>query len=125
MSKRKLSEQFRPDVCLTACVPTYYPKAAVDQFDKPRVPVSVHESDGLKLILGTPDPLSLEQPDVQIERRAHGWAVFVHPVAGGDPCGAVYFHDDGRSWFVRESDADIGTPRLQLADECPAEIDLA
>ena len=37
---------------------------------------------------------------VQVERRPNGWAIFLHPIGGGDPSGYVYFLDDGRSFVL-------------------------
>lgn len=130
---------FTPDVTTVVRVPTYYGarklmnpevpltskyQGGVDEFDKPKIPIAIHEAEGLKLVLGTNDTQSLEHPTVQIERRPNGWAIFLQPLPDGDLCGTVYFHDDGRSWFVHEwllctSDEQ----KLQVVENTPEEID--
>jgi hypothetical protein len=71
-------------------------------FGNPYVPVLVCEAAGVRVVLGTHDYENLEQPDIQIERRPNGWAIFLHPVGGSDESGYVYFLDDGRSFLVPE-----------------------
>jgi hypothetical protein len=91
-------------------VPTYLANMPVKHvgaddnpdFGDPNVPVLIHESAGVRIVLGTHDYEDLEKPDVQIERRPNGWAIFLHPVGGGDESGFVYFLDDGRSFLVPE-----------------------
>src|SRR5262245_24362830 len=95
---------------LVLMVPTYYgatygdPELFTDkeEFDEPHVPVLVRQAAGVRVVLGTNDFEDLEKPDIQIERRPNGWAIFLHPVGGGDPTGLVYFLDDGRSFLVPE-----------------------
>lgn len=70
-------------------------------FGGPYVPIIIREADGVRIVLGTHDYDDSYKPDVQIERRPNGWAIFLHPSAG-DPCGYVYFLDDGRSFLVPE-----------------------
>lgn len=84
----------------------------MEEFSEPNVPVLVHEAAGVRVVLGTHDYDEMEKPDIQIERRAHGWAIFLHPEGGGDPSGYVYFLDDGRSYLVREHHG--STPAIQL-----------
>jgi len=82
-------------------------------FGPPYVAVVVHEAEGVRVVLGTHDRHSGEYPDIQIERRANGWAIFLHPVGGCDPSGYVYFLDDGRSFI--EMERQLGpTPVLQV-----------
>ena len=71
-------------------------------------------------MLGTDDFEDREKPDIQIERRPKGWAIFLHPSAG-DPSGIVYFLDDGRSYLLPE----IGSGSIEVLDdhEEPSEID--
>jgi hypothetical protein len=70
-------------------------------FGSPYVPVLIREVAGVRIVLGTHDCEDPDKPDVQIERRPNGWAIFLHPSAG-DPCGYVYFLDHGRSFLVPE-----------------------
>ena len=91
-------------------VPTYYgnahgkeiPKECLPEFGDPCIPVLVREAEGIRVVLGSHDYEDTSVPDVQIERRPKGWAIFLHPLAGSDPSGSVYFHDDGRSFVVPE-----------------------
>jgi hypothetical protein len=90
-------------------VPTYYGTAHCKQnvvdlpdFDSPNVPVLIHEAEGVRIVLGTHDFNDMDKPDIQIERRPKGWAIFLHPVGGGDASGYVYFLDDGRSFLLKE-----------------------
>ena len=91
-------------------VPTYYGAANCKQnivgdlpdFDAPNVPVLIHEAEGVRIVLGTHDFNDREKPDIQIERRPKGWAIFLHPVGGGDASGYVYFLDDGRSFLLKQ-----------------------
>ena len=95
---------------LKICVPTYYGETPSRmrvlpgdcEFGNPYVPVLAHEADGLRIVLGSHE-LYADVPDIAIERRAKGWAVFLHPVGLGDPSGYVYFLDDGRSFLVKEN----------------------
>jgi hypothetical protein len=74
----------------------------------------------VRVVLGSHDPED-PMPDVQIERRPNGWAIFLHPLGGSDPCAHVYFHDDGRSWLLKEQ---VGpTPELIEVEDLPREID--
>ena len=90
-------------------VPTYYGTANCKQkvvgdpldFDEPNVPVLIHEAEGVRIVLGTHDFNDREKPDIQVERRPNGWAIFLHPVGGGDASGYVYFLDDGRSFLLK------------------------
>ncbi len=91
-------------------------------YGEPSVPILVHEDRGVRILLGSHDPDGL-MPDIQIERRPHGWCIFLNPQGGGDPCALVYFHDDGRSWLYKEKAG--SAPELQEVDGIPAEIDAA
>lgn len=118
-----------PDVSIVMNVPIYLGDAEVtrqskgDDFSQEKVPVTIFEAEGVKIVLGVESGGEVCKPDVQIERRPNGWAIFLHPLAGCDPCGVVYFHDDGRSFFVHESEYENGTPRLEVAKNRPKEID--
>lgn len=97
---------------LRLLVPTYYRHANSDEreakevgssdFGLPIVPVLVHPADGLRIVLGSHDINDLSKPDIQIERRRNGWAVFLQPIPRGDTAGYVYFLDDERSFLVRD-----------------------
>ena len=53
-------------------------------------------------MLGSHDFNDVDKPDIQIERQPNGWVIFLHPLGGSDAAGTVYFHDDGRSYLVKE-----------------------
>jgi hypothetical protein len=88
-------------------------------FAPPLVPVLIHEADGVRLVLGTHDYDDRTKPDVQIERRPHGWAIFLHPEAG-DSVGCAYYLDDGRSFFLPER---FMEDRFEIVDDIPPELD--
>jgi len=88
-------------------VPTYHAEMAAkagltdnNDFGEPSVPVLICDAEGVRIVLGTHDYKDFSKPEVQIERRPNGWAIFLNPVAGGDTSGLVYFLDDGRSFLV-------------------------
>jgi hypothetical protein len=91
-------------------VPTYHGAVVAggsgdpqrEDFDEPYAPVLVRDADGVRILLGSHDDADVDRPDVQIERRPRGWAIFLHPVGGSDPSGYVYFLDDGRSYLLPE-----------------------
>jgi hypothetical protein len=90
--------------CLS--VPTFYghreSRTSDDpDFAEPYVPVAVGEADGVRLMLGSDDSNDDEKPEIQIERRPHGWAIFLHPTAF-DSVANIYFLDDGRSFLLPE-----------------------
>jgi hypothetical protein len=112
--------------------PTYYGNAdeakvaaaGLSEFDDPYFPVLVRPADGLRIILGSHDYFDMTKPDIQIERRPNGWAIFLHPLGGSDASGYVYFMDDGRSFIVPENDVGPTPPIRMLArDEVVEEID--
>lgn len=95
------------DLELELDVPTYYGDRPDlhphrKEFDDPSIPVLVRPAEGVRVVLGTHDYTDLHKPDVQIERRPNGWAIFLHPCGGGDPSGVVYFLDDGQSFVIPE-----------------------
>ncbi len=97
---------------LTGNGPGAVPQASEDSdFGPPFVPVVIHEAEGVRIVLGTHDRLTGEHPDIQLERRPDGWAIFLHPVGASDPSAYVYFLDDGRS-FVEKSRALGATPAM-------------
>jgi hypothetical protein len=93
---------------LKLLVPTYYgamyAKAESCQdkndSDPPFVPVLIREAEGVHVVLGTHDFDDRSKPDIQIERRPNGWAIFLNPLPGGDTSGLIYLLDDGRSLLV-------------------------
>ena len=115
-------------------VPTYYGSAFAErddarelpEFGKPTAPILAHRAEELRIVLGTHDFEDELAPDIQIERRPNGWAIFLHPMGGGDPCGFLYFLDDGRS-FLMKGVANTGTPEIEtlgLDDDLPGIDDL-
>lgn len=108
----------------TFCVPTFYPSACDgdEPFGEPAVPIVAYEQDGLRVILGSDDTGNETAPDIHIERRRNGWAIFLHPVGDGDPSGYVYFLDDGRSFVVPDGGS---TPAIavQSFESVTAELD--
>jgi hypothetical protein len=102
-------------------VPTYYghaypdaiAKGLIPEFTKPFIPVLARPADGLRIVLGSHEFFDTDIPDVQIERRPNGWAVFLHPLGGSDASGYVYFLDDGRSFVVPENGA---TPTIKTTE---------
>lgn len=90
-------------------VPTYHPNqpTGTEEYGAPHYKIAACPADGLKLVLGTEDWQDLTCPDVQIERRHAGWAIFLHAEPGGDVKGMSYFMDDGRSYFQLENFSDM------------------
>ena len=104
-------------------VPTYVgeqQRATRADYAEPHVPVLVYEDRGVRIVLGTHERQALA-PDMQIERRPHGWAIFLNPMPGSDPSALVYFHDDRRSWISKLAGGP--TPVLIEVDDVPPEID--
>ena len=101
-------------------VPTYYGHAYADavldglipESGKPFVPIALQEMEGLRLVLGSSEPIA-DAPDIHLERRPNGWALFLHPESGGDPSGYVYLIDDGRSFIVPERGT---TPAIEICE---------
>lgn len=83
------------------------------EYGDPHVQVLVREAEGVRIVLGTHDHEDLDKPDIWVERQPQGWVIFLHPDAGGDPCGYVYFLDDGRSFLVKETYA---TPPIEIIE---------
>jgi hypothetical protein len=77
-------------------------KGTKPEFGTPYLPVLVHSADGVRVVLGTHQFLDVDAPDIAIERQPRAWAIFLHPIGGGDPVGYIYFLDDGRSYLLRE-----------------------
>jgi len=93
-------------------------------FGEPNVPVLIREGDGVRIVLGSHDYNDYTKPDVHIERRPYGWAMFLHPLGGCDPSGSVYFLDDGRSFLLRANDI-RSTEVIEVleANECVPGLD--
>jgi hypothetical protein len=87
----------------------------MEEFSAPHVPILVHEAEGVRIVLGTHDYDEMDKPDIQIERRANGWAVFLHPLGGSDASGFIYFLDDGRSYLLKEH-AGGPTPEIEVLE---------
>lgn len=113
-------------------VPTYNASAFAKEveagerpdFGDPYVPVVVRDAAGVRIVLGSHDYFDCDAPDIQIERRPNGWAIFLHPMGGGDPSGQAYFLDDGRSFVIPESHLGSTPPIVALkSDETVSEID--
>jgi hypothetical protein len=86
---------------------------------EPHVPVLIGDAEGIRLLLGTNDWNDYEKPDICIERRPHGWMIFVHHNAG-DAVGFLIMLDDGRTLYVHEYGAD---PRMEELYEIPQDLD--
>ena len=92
------------------------------EYDSPEVPVVVRPADGVRIVLGTHDFWDTSFPDIQIERRAGGWAIFLHAVPGDDPSGYVYFLDDGSSYVDIEYGSSVPLRFLE-EEEFPPGLD--
>lgn len=77
------------------------------------MPVLIYREAGVRIVLGTHDDGQLDKPDIQIERRPNGWAIFLHPIGGGDPSGIVFFLDDGRSFLTPDG---LSSGRIAVLD---------
>ncbi len=86
------------------------------EFGPPYVPVVIREAEGIRIVLGSNDYDDMHAPDIQIERRPRGWAIFLRPVGGGDVSGFVYFVDDGRSFLLPENGLG-STPAIEVVEE--------
>jgi hypothetical protein len=106
-------------------IPTYIGSQPHDEqdnppdFAEPRVPVLVHESEGIRVLMGTHNWQDWDKPDIQIERRPHGWAVFIHPNAG-DPVAFLYMLDNGKTYLMPEKYTE---PALEVIDDTPSDLD--
>jgi hypothetical protein len=108
-------------------VPTYYgmmyakidPHQNKEDFGEPVVPVLIRHAEGVRVVLGTHDFEDMTQPDIQIERRPQGWAIFLHPNGGGDASGMVYFLDDGRSYILPDGLPSDEIRFVQFQEEIP------
>jgi hypothetical protein len=110
-------------------VPTYVGELTAEErgpgvdpdFDKPYVPVRVSDAAGIRLILGTDDERDREKPEIVVERRPHGWAIFINS-NGDETVGVIFMLDDGRTMLLREPYVD--SP-ISDVDDIPAELDRA
>jgi hypothetical protein len=89
----------------------------VAEFGDPQVPVVVRDADGIRIVLGSHDYWAKDVPDVQIERRPGGWAIFLHPVGGSDASGYAYFLDNGLSYLVPETGYGATPQIMMLRDD--------
>ena len=94
----------------------------LEEFDSPEVPIVIRPADGVRIVLGTHDFWDTNFPDIQIERRPGGWAVFIHAVPGDDPTGFVYILDDGRSYANIEYGSSLPLRFLE-EEEFPPDLD--
>lgn len=90
------------------------------EFGDPTVPVLIHKSAGVRVVLGTHNYSDPDKPDIHIERQPNAWAIFLHPLGEGDPCGYLYFLDDGRSFLIKAYEWGT-TPAIQVL-ECGESI---
>jgi hypothetical protein len=105
----------------TLRVPTYYgDRPGKEEFDTPRVPIVFSDAAGARLVLGTRDPNEMGYPDVQVERRPGGWAVFINDSAG-DVVAHVYIIDNGKVYLHPEYYS--STVILDPKGEAPQELD--
>lgn len=103
--------------------PTYYGSTPeheagkLPEWGSPKVPLVAYEAEGLRVVLGTHDLDDMSRPDIQIERRAQGWTIFLHPIGGGDSAGFAYILDDGRCFVQPERLS--GFEVLDAGDDVP------
>jgi len=88
-------------------------------FTEPNAPVVVHGGTDIRVVMGTHDAKDFSKPDIQIERRPHGWAVFIHPDAS-DLVACLYILDDGRTFLLPEQCA---ASELEIVNDAPEDID--
>jgi len=107
-------------------VPTYYrPQKRADGklksegFATPCVPIVVHEECGVRIALGACDWRQRNTPDIQIERRPNGWAIFVR-TGDIDPCALLFILDDARTVCVPQRYA---FDPLEISRCAPPEVD--
>ena len=117
---------------LRLTVPTYngtaFPSATergeIEEYGPPKVPVLIRSEGGVRILLGTHDRDDPDRPDILIERRPNGWAIFLHPDGSGDPSGCVYFLDNGESIVVPELLGVMPSIEVRSPDgQIPKEID--
>lgn len=90
-------------------------------FAAPSVPVRISDAAGIRLILGTDDEQDRVKPEIVVERRPHGWAIFINCNAD-ETVGVVFMLDDGRTMLLREPYVD--SP-ISDVDDIPSEVDRA
>lgn len=107
--------------------PTYYGDTAehdagkAPEWGTPLKPVVITPESGLRIVLGTHEVEAQESPDIYIERRPGGWAIFLHP-EHGDPVAMVYILDNGQTYVQREVGSDDRLTFLSKTAELPAEL---
>jgi hypothetical protein len=110
-------------------VPTYVGELTAEErgpgvapdFGGPSVPVRVSEAAGIRVILGADDERDREKPEIVVERRPHGWAIFIN-CNGDETVGVIFMLDDGRTMLLREPYVD--SPICDV-DDIPAAVDRA
>jgi hypothetical protein len=128
---RHLCDQLRrsePVTCPTGqpsdwrlSVPTYYGAKDRDVvFAEPNVPVQVNKAKGIRIVLGAHDFDDSPKPVVRVERRPHGWAVYIHRDAA-DPIACILILDNGKTLLLPDPVAD---PQLEFFNDMPPSLDL-
>ncbi len=107
---------------------TYYPPSTVidEEFGAPLARIDIFEEEGARAVMLAPPVDGVfrndqDCPNVVIERRANGWAIFIHK-DGGDCIGLVKISDDGECAMERDRDSSemtICTP----GEDAPFSID--
>jgi len=85
--------------------------------------VLIYEDAGLRVLLGTLSKNDDDKPDIKIERRPKGWAIFLHPSGATDPSGYIYLLDDRRSFLVKDDLMLLEPIQILHFDEEVPEID--
>ncbi len=90
---------------LTLLVPTFTPSARPEddgkEYSEPNAEIGMSSEEGLRLELRKGTKPEFGWPQIVIERRAHGWMLFLAPNEG-DESGYLQFHDDGRMCLIRD-----------------------
>ena len=107
---------------LHCVVPTYHPvvHSGLKEYGDPLQPIHLLQADGLLLILGDLDV----GPRLVIERRLHGWLIFIQPVVSGGEAGYLQMADDGRSCLCRDAYAGAVPKMMILEPGAPSPLDL-
>lgn len=95
---------------------------SLEEFGPPEVKVMTYRECGMRVILGIPNREFDHCPDIKVERRPNGWAIFLHPMPMGDPSGYVYFLDDGRSILIPDL-WESASIQIRSPDEGIPEVD--
>jgi hypothetical protein len=121
--------EYVPEEQHTFVVPTYLGGTpanladdSLEEFGKPDAQVMAYRECGVRLLLGIPGRDFDDCPDIKVERRTNGWAIFLHPMPMGDPSGYVYFIDDGRSVLIPDP-WESATIEIRSPDDKVPEVD--